>query len=444
MDSPRTRRIAIVGAGPSGLFAAQSLVRQDRIPVAVDLIDRLPVPYGLLRYGVAPDHQNIKAVAGVLAATFDNPDVRMHGNVELGRDVSRADLLAAYDAVIYAVGASEDQHLGIPGEDLPGSGSARTFVAWYSGHPDAPVEDLAGVDAVAVIGVGNVAVDVARILVKEPTALDVTDMPEPVLEELHRHTVRDVYVVARRGPQHGAFTTVELRELLHTEGAQVVLDPSCLDGIDEQGLDRRTRGNVEVLREIVGQAPDSPRCRLHLLFWRRPVALEGDGRVQTLVLERTELDDTGRVVGTGETERVDVQLVLRSIGYRSIPVADIPFDAARSVIANVEGRVVDEDGAVQPREYAVGWVKRGPVGVIGTNKSDAAQTVRHLLEDLEATPDAAAPSTDLLDVLAGRGVRVTSLDDWRAIDSAEVALGQAKGRPRTKLPTWDALLDLCR
>ncbi|MEI2731679.1 MAG: FAD-dependent oxidoreductase [Dermatophilaceae bacterium] len=444
MDSPRARRIAIVGAGPSGLFAAQSLVRQDRVPVAVDFVDRLPVPYGLLRYGVAPDHQNIKAVAGVLAATFDSPDVRLHGNVELGRDVSRADLLAAYDAVIYAVGASEDQHLGIPGEDLPGSGSARTFVAWYSGHPDAPAEDLTGVEAVAVIGVGNVAVDVARILVKEPTALDVTDMPEPVLEELHRHTVRDVYVVARRGPQHGAFTTVELRELLHTEGAQVVLDPTCLEGIDEQGLDRRTKGNLEVLREIAGQVSDAPRCRLHLLFWRRPVALEGDGRVQTLVLERTRLDDTGRVVGTGEIERVAVQLVLRSIGYRSIPVAEIPFDPARNVIANVEGRVVDEAGVVQPREYAVGWVKRGPVGVIGTNKSDAAQTVRHLLEDLEADPDAAAPSADLLDVLAERGVRVTSLEDWRAIDSAEVALGQAKGRPRTKLPTWDALLDLCR
>lgn len=443
MDSPRRRRVAIVGAGPSGLFAAQSLVRQDRVPVAVDLIDRLPVPYGLLRYGVAPDHQNIKAVAGVLAATFDSPHVSFHGNVELGRDVSRQDLLAAYDAVVYAVGASEDQHLGVPGEDLPGSGSARSFVAWYSGHPDARAEDLTGVDAVAVIGVGNVAVDVARVLAKEASALDVTDMPQSVLDELHRHTVRDVYVVARRGPQHGAFTTVELRELLHVPGCQVVLDPACLQDIPEEELDRRTRGNVEVLREIVGHTVPDARSRLHLLFWRRPVALEGEGRVQTLVLERTELDASGKVVGTGETERVPVQLVLRSIGYRSTPLAQLPFDSARNVIANVEGRIVDADGTVQPREYAVGWVKRGPVGVIGTNKSDAAQTVRHLLDDLEAA-DGPAPAAHLLEVLGGRGVRVTTLEDWRTIDAAEVAAGTAQGRPRTKLPTWDELLALCR
>jgi ferredoxin--NADP+ reductase len=450
MTAPRTRRVVIVGAGPSGLFAAQALMGQTDVPVSVDLVDRLPAPYGLLRYGVAPDHTSIKSVATALARTFDHETVRFFGNVEFGRDTTREELLAAYDAVVYAAGASEDTRLGVAGEDLAGSRSAREFVAWYSGHPDAPAQDLTGVSSAAVIGVGNVAVDVARILAKTAESLEVTDMPDAVLAELHRHRCDDIWVVARRGPQHAAFTTVELRELVHTLGLAVTVTPDAFDGIDEAALDRRTRANVEILREAAATVVDNPRRRLHFAFWRRPVAIEGDGRVEALVVERTRLDDFGRVVGTGEQSRLPVQLVLRSIGYRSVPLPGVPFDAGRGVVANVEGRVVDADGAVQPREYVVGWIKRGPVGVIGTNKSDASQTVRHLLADLADLadlgddPEASEPTVDLGSALAARGARVATLADWRTIDAAEIALGEGKGRTRTKIATWSELLDLCR
>ncbi len=435
------RRVAIVGAGPSGLFAAQALVGQSEVPVEVDLIDRLPTPYGLLRYGVAPDHQNIKSVAAALAKTFDSAGVRFLGHLELGRNLHREDLLAAYDAVVYAAGASEDMQLAVPGEQLAGSRAAREFVAWYSGHPDAPAQDLTGVWAAATIGVGNVAVDVARILAKTGEALEATDMPESVLAELRAHRCDDIYVVGRRGPHLAAFTTVELRELLRTPGVQVSVNADAFDGIPDE-LDRRTKANVEILREAAAtQVPDARR-RLHLLFWRRPVAIEGTGGVEALVVERTRLDESGRVVGTGETERLPVQLVLRAIGYRSIPLPGVPFDPVRGVVPNEQGRVVDLVGQVHPREYVVGWLKRGPVGVIGTNKSDAAQTVRHLVADLLAEPDRLTPSTELVDLLAARGEAPTTMADWRAIDTAEIERGQAKGRVRTKIATWDELLEL--
>ncbi len=441
------RRVAVVGAGPSGLFAAQALVGQSEVPVQVDLIDRLPTPYGLLRYGVAPDHTSIKSVATALARTFDNAGVRFVGNVEFGRDVTREDLLAAYDAVVYAAGASEDAQLGVPGEDLPGSRSAREFVAWYSGHPDAPDQDLSGVRSAAVIGVGNVAVDVARILAKTAESLEVTDMPPGVLAELHRHEADDIHVIARRGPQHAAFTTVELRELVHTPGLQVTVNADAFDGIPE-GLERRPKANVEILREAAATVVENPRRRLHFSFWRKPVAVEGDGSVEALVLERTRLDESGKVVGTGETSRLETQLVLRSIGYRSVALPGVVFDERAAVIPNVEGRVVDAAGTVQPREYVVGWIKRGPTGVIGTNKSDASQTVKHLVADLVAEAEAAEASggsgaearRDLVAELAARGHEIVSLEGWRAIDAAEIARGAALGRDRTKLASWPELL----
>ncbi len=450
-------RVAIVGAGPSGLFAAQALVGQSEVPVQVDLIDRLPCPYGLLRYGVAPDHTSIKSVANALARTFDSDGVRFLGNVEFGRDVSRPDLLAAYDAVVYAAGASEDAQLGVPGEGLPGSRSAREFVAWYSGHPDAPEQDLSGVRVAAVIGVGNVAVDVARVLAKTAESLEVTDMPPGVLAELHRHHADDIHVIARRGPHHAAFTTVELRELVHTPGLQVTVNGDAFDGIPDD-LDRRPKANVEILREAAAKSVENPRRRLHFWFWRKPIAVEGDLRVEALVLERTRLDEAGKVVGTGETQRLEAQLVLRSIGYRSVALPGVPFDERAAVISNVEGRVVDAAGVVQPREYVVGWIKRGPTGVIGTNKSDASQTVRHLVADLvaarsEGSADSAAGATggpagdgdgggrpDLAAALHSRGHDVVSLDGWRAIDAAEIARGAALGRERTKLDSWPELM----
>ena len=478
------RRIAVVGAGPSGLFAAQALLAQQEVPVTVDVIDRLPTPYGLLRYGVAPDHTSIKSVATALAKTFEQPGVRFLGHVEFGTDTTREELLASYDAVVYAVGASEDMQLGVAGEHLPGSASAREFVAWYSGHPDARPQSLAGVRAAAAIGVGNVAVDVARILAKDATALETTDMPDAVLAELHRHEVEDIWVIGRRGPHHASFTTVELRELVSTPGVQVTVTPDSFDGIPED-LDRRARTNVEVLREAAAREVPDARRRLHFAFWRRPAALEGVDEVQTLVLERTRLAADGRVVGTGELERLPVQLVLRSIGYRSIPLPGVPFDERAGVVRNVEGRVVEADGSIVPREYVVGWIKRGPVGVIGTNKSDAAQTVRHLVADLVAsgaagsgagagagagsaagaaagagagsgagaaaggdTAEAGAGSSggraDIEDVWAARGFRATTLADWRAIDAAEIARGAAAGRARTKIASWHELLELCR
>ena len=449
-------RVAIVGAGPSGLFAAQSLVGQSELPVQVDLIDRLPTPYGLLRYGVAPDHTSIKSVANALARTFDSSGVRFIGNVELGRDISREQLLAAYDAVVYAAGAAEDAQLGVPGEDLAGSRSAREFVAWYSGHPDAPAQDLGGVRTAAVIGVGNVAVDVARVLAKTADSLEVTDMPPAVLAELHRHQADDIHVIARRGPQHAAFTTVELRELVHTPGLAVSVNEDAFDGIPDD-LERRPKANVEILREAAAKVVENPRRRLHFWFWRKPIAIEGDGRVEALVLERTGLDEAGKVVGTGETQRLEAELVLRSIGYRSTALAGVPFDERAAVIPNVEGRIVGADGEVLPREYVVGWIKRGPTGVIGTNKSDASQTVRHLVADLVAARAGdggaaggvtggvtGADRPDLLTALAEQGHEVISLDGWRAIDAAEIARGAALGRDRTKLDTWSGLLEAGR
>lgn len=438
------RRVAIVGAGPSGLFAAQALVGQDEIPVEVDVFDRLPTPFGLVRYGVAPDHESIKSVAASLARVFDSEHLRFRGLVDFGTDVTREELLAAYDAVIYAAGASEDMRMNIPGEHLPGSHSAREFVAWYSGHPDARNQDLTGVDSVAAIGVGNVAVDVARVLVRDPAELERTDMPQNVLDALAFHTVADVWVIGRRGPHHASFTTKELRELCSLEGVQVRVSAGAFDGIDDADLDRRTRANVEVLREADARVVPDARARLHFLFWRRPVAVEGTDAVTGLTLERTALDDSGRVVGTGETSSLPVQLALRAIGYRGVPLPGIPFDLERGVIPNHDGRVTTEDGHDLEREYVVGWIKRGPIGVIGTNKSDAAQTVRHLLADL--TERAAEPRTGaLLDLdahLAARGLHPTSFDDWRRIEAAESSRGEGLGRDRTKIEAWAELLDL--
>ena len=436
MPEPRYR-IAIVGAGPSGLFAAQHLTAHG--DVDVDVFDRLPTPYGLLRYGVAPDHTSIKSVANALARVFESPAVRFLGLVDFGRDVTRDELLAGYDAVIYAVGASEDLRMGVPGEDAVGSRSAREFVAWYSGHPDAEPQSLDGVTQVAAIGVGNVAVDVARILAKEPLALDVTDMPEDVLAELRRARVTDVFVIGRRGPQHASFTTTELRELCRTPGVQVSVDADAFDGIDEAALDRRTRTNVAVLREAAATEVPGARARLHFLFWRRPLAVLGDP-VGGLVLERTRLDATGRVVGTGETAELSVQLVLRAIGYRAVRLPGVPFDELLGVIPSARGRVLD-GAAVAPREYVVGWIKRGPIGVIGTNKSDARETVEHLLADL-AGHGPRSDRVDLLRTLAARGFTPSSFEDWRRIEAAEANRGASHQRERMKIEAWHELLDL--
>lgn len=432
-------RVAIVGAGPSGLFAAQHLTADPELDIVVDVYDRLPTPFGLLRYGVAPDHTSIKSVATALARVFDDARVRFFGLVHFGREITRDELLASYDAVIYAVGASEDLRMNIPGEDAENSRSAREFVAWYSGHPDAEPQALFGVGQAATIGVGNVAVDVARILLKEPLALHETDMPEEVLAELHRARVDEMVVIGRRGPQHASFTTTELRELCSMPGVQVVVEPDDLDGIDETALDRRTRTNLAVLREAGARKVVDPRARLRFTFWRRPVEVVGDP-VSGLVLERTAPDADGRVVGTGQTEAIGVQLVLRAIGYRAVRLPGVPFDEELGVIPSDGGRVLDGDH-VCPGEYVVGWIKRGPVGVIGTNKSDARDTVDAVLADLAASGPR-PERRDPLRLLAARGVHPSTFADWQRIDAAENNRGASHGRNRMKLEAWHELLDL--
>ncbi|MFT4108626.1 FAD-dependent oxidoreductase [Propionicimonas sp.] len=426
-------RVAIVGAGPAGLFTAAALLAQAP-DLSIDIFDRLPTPFGLLRYGVAPDHASIKAVATTLARVFDAPGVHFLGLVDVGRDVTPDELHRAYDAVVYAVGAADDRHLGIPGEDLPGSRSARQFVAWYSGHPDAEPQPLAGVRDAVVIGVGNVAVDVARILLKDAAALSATDMPDAVLAELQRAEIEHVWLVGRRGPEHASFTTPELRELLETPGIGVTLagvDPAA---IDPETLERHARANVAAIAAAVAMSPEVAPRWLHLAFWHRPAVLRGDDRVRAVRLEPT---------GAGaEADGLEVpaDLVLRSIGYRGVPVPGLPFDDGR--IPNLEGRALELDGSARPGEYAVGWIKRGPVGLIGSNKKDAAETAAHVLEDLASLPRRRL--TDLDARLAARGVTPSTFADWRRIDAAEIGRGGIRGRERTKIEAWHDLLDLVR
>jgi ferredoxin--NADP+ reductase len=430
MPTVEPPRVAIVGAGPSGLFAAAALVSNS--DVRADIFDRLPTPFGLLRYGVAPDHASIKAVATTLARVFESERVRFLGLVEFGRDVTAAELLASYDAVIYAVGAADDRHLGIPGEDLPGSRSARQFVAWYSGHPDAEPQPMVGVRDAVVIGVGNVAVDVARILLKEPAALSVTDMPDTVLAALREAEVEHVWLVGRRGPEHATFTTPELRELLDMPGIGITLTGCDPDAIDVGVLERHARANVAAIARAVAESPVTADRWLHLLFWHRPTALDGEGRVQAARFEPT--------APFAEPLTVPADLVLRSIGYRGVPLPGVPYDEGR--IPNLEGRVLELDGSARPGEYAVGWIKRGPVGLIGSNKKDAAETVAHLLEDLATRPRRQLEDLDA--TLAARGVHPSDLEDWRRIDEAEIARGGIRGSERTKIEAWHDLLDLVR
>ncbi|WP_028709576.1 FAD-dependent oxidoreductase [Propionicicella superfundia] len=448
MDEPR--RVAIVGAGPAGLFTAAALLTGTDDDLCVDIFDRLPTPFGLLRYGVAPDHAGIKAVATTLARVFDAPRVRFLGLVDLGGNVTVPELRGGYDAVVYAIGAEDDRHLGIPGEDLPGSRSARQFVAWYSGHPDATPQPLADVRRAVVVGVGNVAVDVARILLKDPAELSATDMPDAVLAELRTARIEDVWLVGRRGPEHASFTTPELRELLHTAGDGVSVTGCDLGAIDTDALDRRARANVAAIADAADIRSLTASRRLHLVFWHRPVEILGDRHVEAVRLEPADGPGAGAADGppdavipetrppaSGELT-VPADLVLRSIGYRGVPLPGVPFDDGR--IPNLEGRVLELDGSARPGEYAVGWIKRGPVGLIGSNRKDAAETAGHVLEDLATLPR--RPLSDFVATLAGRGVRPSTLEDWRRIDAAEIARGSIRGRERTKVEAWHDLLAL--
>ena len=447
-------RAAIVGAGPSGFYAADQLLKAG---FAVDLYDALPTPYGLVRAGVAPDHPKIKSVIRVYAKTASHDGFRFFGGVSLGDDVSRAELCARYHAVIYAVGTSTDNRLGIPGEDRPGSHAATDFVAWYNGHPHYAdhMFDLNGGRAV-VVGNGNVAIDVARMLVLDPKELAPTDTADHALEAFGMAGVTEVILIGRSGQAEAAFTNPELRELGELERADVIVDPAQLEGVEVPADgDATKRRNVEILREYSQRTPSGKSHRLELRFLRSPLEIlgEGDDGPVTgvrLAINRLVTDADGRVRAepTGETEDVECGLVLRSIGYRGTPLAGIPFDDRRGLIRNDAGRVISDDGVCQG-EYVVGWIKRGPTGVIGTNKKDAADTVAKILEDAESgalcRPDPALSDPDAVaGWLSERVPHHVTWQGWEMIDAYESALGEPMGRPRVKLVRLAELLEASR
>jgi ferredoxin/flavodoxin---NADP+ reductase len=450
-------RVAIVGAGPAGAFAAERLLRR-RGDAEIDLFERLPTPWGLLRGGVAPDHQEIKR----LDETFDRETLgrgcRFLGNVEVGVDISHTELMRHYSAVVYATGAQTDKSLGIPGEELPGSRPATEFVAWYNGHPDyRELEFDLSVRRAVVIGNGNVAVDVTRMLTLGTEELERTDVADHALAALRESRIEEVVVLGRRGPAQAAFTSSELRELGHLDGVELHVDPQEveLDRLSECRLaDEGTftaRKNVELLHEFAARerSASAPR-RIVLRFLRSPVEIHGEGRVERIVVgsNRLERDESGRIraVDTGERETIECGLVLRSVGYRAVPLPEVPFDERSFVLPNDRGRVRGPDGQPLPGVYAVGWIKRGPTGILGTNKRDAEETVSCLAEDLAsgALPPP-NPGRDQIDaLLAERKPDLVTIEGWRAIEAHELRRGRDEQRPRVKLASRDELLAAAR
>lgn len=449
----RPYHVAIVGSGPSGFFAAASLLKaadgSEHPDVAVDMLEMLPTPWGLVRSGVAPDHPKIKSISKQFEKTAADPRFRFFGNVSVGEHVQASELAERYDAVIYAVGTQSDRALNIPGEDLPGSIAAVDFVGWYNAHPnfEEATPDLSGSRAV-VVGNGNVALDVARILVTDPDVLGLTDIADHALESLRPCGVDEVVVIGRREPLQTAFTTLELRELGELDNVDVIVDPAQLEGVtdeDAAAAGKTAKQNISVLRDYAKRSPRPGHRRIVLRFMTSPIEIKGDGRVESIVLGRNELvtDETGRVSArdTGEREELPVQLVVRSVGYRGVPTPGLPFDEKTATIPNTGGRV---EGS--RNEYVVGWIKRGPTGVIGTNKKDSQDTVDTLLADLaNAGPDGLADFPDdhadrLADWLASRQPKLVTTAHWELIDAHERAAGEARGRPRVKLPSLAKLL----
>ena len=434
-------RVAVVGSGPAGFYAASALLTADP-PAEVDMLERLPTPWGLVRLGVAPDHPKIKDVSRAFEKTAARHGFRFIGNVEVGRNVAHDELRERYDAVVYAVGAQSDRQLGIPGEDLPGSWAATEFVAWYNGHPDYQhLEfDLSGERAV-VIGNGNVALDVARMLALTPDELAPTDTTEPAIDAINAAGVREILVLGRRGPVQAAWTPVEVGELGELAGADVVVEPAQLelDAASEAELEAApptVRRNVDHLRDYAAREPAGKPRRIVLRFLASPVAILGDDRVEAIEVVRNELVD-GRAVATDERETIPCGIVFRSVGYRGIALPGVPFDES-------SGTVPNEGGRVEPGLYVAGWIKRGPSGVIGTNKKDATETIELLLEDAREGRLPGGSGEDVLDLLVERDAEPVLYAGWEAIDAAEKAAGEPHGRPRVKLCSWDDLLAAAR
>jgi ferredoxin--NADP+ reductase len=425
--------VAIIGSGPAAFYTADALVKSDG-DCRIDIIERLPCPYGLIRFGVAPDHEKTKNVMRAFAKTASHEDVNFYGNVEIGRDIGLTELRDMYDAVVLAVGAGSDRAVGIPGEDKVGVFGSATFVNWYNGHPDC--RDLApnlNVEAAVVLGNGNVAIDVARVLVKTPTEMAATDLPDYAAQPIQTAPLSDVYMVGRRGPNEAKYTNVELREMGHLENCVPQIDAAQLpDSVEGEMSDRDRRlaeKNLGTVREFVDRKADEKLKRVHFVYYAQPVEILGDARVTGVRFERTEVRD-GRAQGLGEFFEIPCGLVIAAIGYTSRPVAETPFDEKGGIVRNDDGRV--DDGL-----YAVGWIKRGPSGVIGTNKPDGKLAAEQIFADLGASGKAGRAALEAQ--LAERGVRAVNLAEWQMIEAAEIANAR-EGAPRKKFVTVDEML----
>lgn len=442
-----TLRLAIVGAGPAGIYAADIAKKSGRgFDVSIDLFERLPAPYGLVRYGVAPDHPRIKGIIGALREVLDGGAVRLFGNVEFGTDITLADLQRHYHAVIFATGAIRDAELDIPGMDLPGSYGAADFVSWYDGHPDVPRDWPLDAREVAVIGNGNVALDVSRMLAKHPRDLLPTEVPPNVVAGLESSPLTDVHVFGRRGPANVRFTPLELRELGEVPDVDLVVADEDFDYDTAARTAIASNKQVMVMDRILQSwrtreaGAASRRLRLH--FWARPVEILGETHVEGIRWERTEPDGLGGARGTGEFREQAVQAVYRAVGYFGSPLAEVPFDEVRGVIPNHEGQVLDADGAIVPGVYATGWIKRGPVGLIGHTKSDAMETIDHVLTDQGTWWTPVAPEEEAVpELLASRGVRTTTVEGWHLLDEREIAIGEPEGRARIKIVPREEMLE---
>ena len=433
-------RLAVIGAGPAGIYASDLIIKAQRdFDVSIDLFDLLPAPYGLVRYGVAPDHPRIKGIIRALYEVLDRGDIRFFGNVKYGVDITLDDLKRHYNAVIFATGAIKDADLNIPGIDLDGSYGAADFVNWYDAHPDFPLTWPLNAKQVAVIGNGNVALDVARILVKLPEDLLSTDIPEHVYEGLKKSPVTDVHVFGRRGPAQVKFSPLELREALHVNGVQsIVYDEDFqFDEGSQKALEsnNQIRVMVKTLQDLKENPQPPQQRRLHLHFFHSPVEVVGEnGKVSAVRFEKTKLDGTGNVVGTGEMVEYPIQAVYRAVGYFGSEIDGIPFDRKYGVIANQEGRVVDSAGSHIPGVYCTGWIKRGPVGLIGHTKADAIETIGHLIQDQGSWWKPSEPDeAQILNTLRQRGVDFMDWSQWLRVDLEEKQQGQKRGRERLKL-----------
>ncbi|KQB83233.1 FAD-dependent oxidoreductase [Corynebacterium oculi] len=446
----RPLRVAVVGAGPAGIYASDLLVKSDQ-DVQIDLYERMPAPFGLIRYGVAPDHPRIKGIVKSLHNVLDKPEIRLLGNIEVGKDMTVEELQEFYDAVVFSTGATGDRDLPIPGSELPESYGAGQFVGFYDGNPDFTRDWNLTAPAVAVVGVGNVGLDIARVLAKTGEELHVTEIPDNVFEGLSANAAKEVHIFGRRGPAQAKFTPMELKELDHSPTIEVIVDPEDIDYDAASEEARRASKSTDLvcqtLEKYAMRDPKGAPHKLYIHFFESPVEIIGeDGHVAAIKTERMELDGNGGVRGTGKYTTWPVQAVYRAVGYRSDEVAGVPFDAAKAVIPNDGGHVLDAPGgSVVPGLYATGWIKRGPVGLIGNTKSDAKETIEMLLADHAAgsltapAPERATPEA-ALEFLENKGIAVTTWEGWHRLDEAERALGEAEGRERKKIVEWEDMV----